>query len=688
MSSPPRSWPLATIRYGIWLACIASSLLTTKALMVGGMSDRPLTILFAQITSVAIVAMARPSSFDVKTGRQPIRSTSQASKIGMAWFIILVALDSGCLIVAYKILRFSGSLPGAVMLLSISGLQMLHVSRGRALPDSASRYVLLLIGCSFIVLGDFRLNKTSRDLSVVWLVLSAFGTLISERRLPHCLHPNEVTDRSKQSLLWTLIPVGLGVLLDEGISFPSRSIEAETIILLLMDIALTNTIWLLSESSFEVQDPDDGGRNTPLTQSRWSNSDLRIHLLFSGAVSLSSWLLRGSAVFVSPVQFIGYLTALAAIVSSPSEDPRRSVSSQSSGGSERELSSHPLENSSRACQHHSNMKLDPSNSGVKHERSRANIVLLPCAAFMLWISFWSLMLANADYREMSATPVDRGYVAPADLDIVVAAYDRPAGDIAQDLNTLLDLPSLQDLSTRVFVYYKGQGSSVWHFELTQALNNRTELLVSRNENKGREGATYLHHITTHWSDLARHTLFLQEHAHDLGLMKQRIADYFVEQTGFMPLSYQGKLWNQCDDIRSNAWPAFAKAVDRTVDLARPLTQCHDLILTYRGQFLVSAARLRGNDRKSYEQLLKDLLDLGSWMHEPEYIEPGITNGNPDSLADPAYGYVLERLWGEILGCSDPRHAYRSPSMLASYVRSVWFGRRFPTEDVQCLDRTA
>lgn len=116
-------------------------------------------------------------------------------------------------------------------------------------------------------------------------------------------------------------------------------------------------------------------------------------------------------------------------------------------------------------------------------------------------------------------------------------------------------------------------------------------------------------------------------------------------------------------------------------MGRPDTACHDLVLTYRGQFLASAARIRGNDKSLYGQLPDGLLDMSSWMHQPEYIERGLTTGTPDFLTDPAFGYVLERLWSGIMGCSSARVAYQSPSLLSSHVRSIWSGQKSPLADV-------
>ena len=112
------------------------------------------------------------------------------------------------------------------------------------------------------------------------------------------------------------------------------------------------------------------------------------------------------------------------------------------------------------------------------------------------------------------------------------------------------------------------------------------------------------------------------------------------------------------------------------------------LLTFRGQFLVSDARIRSNSKAMYTVFLHGLIDAGSWMHAPALLRSPWINAELESLNDPVLGYTIERLWGVIMRCSNRHVAKCSPSLLGSYIRSVWFGQKVTFEDVRCLDDSA
>jgi len=86
-----------------------------------------------------------------------------------------------------------------------------------------------------------------------------------------------------------------------------------------------------------------------------------------------------------------------------------------------------------------------------------------------------------------------------------------------------------------------------------------------------------------------------------------------------------------------------------------------VLLTYKSQFIASAARIRGSSASSNKrkQLFKNLYDAltnpESWAHNfpprsnPKDFIPSV-HSRSDSLQKPYLGYTLERLWGMLMQC--------------------------------------
>lgn len=538
-----------------------------------------------------------------------------------------------------------------------------------------------------ILLWDFRLNMTSRDMSMAWLLLShALGLIpIIASRLDKSLqlsqssqarvHPAQVS----ALIAFAVLLLATVAYLDEGsqpfIGTPTKS----SCLLLAINLFLTASAYSLSDSvsifnKFLPGQP----RGLPKVGDAWTT------LALTGIVSLGSWLVHDRPIYLSPWQFAGYIVALAAsspVFPSFRQAGRRDTEVTTPAVFEHQH--HELENGDHKDDIQNSVNSEsPGGSAQVHRAPHSTVI----CAIAVWLLFGSSMLLKPTELVYPTDNLDLAFNPATDFDIVVAAHDRPGKDIAQDVNALLIPQIMQNRTTRIFVYDKGPQTALLEQDLRKYLSNSTEVFLGKLENQGREGATYLNHITSRWDELAHHTLFIQEHAHDFVLLKQRISDYFVQETGFMSLSYEGKLWKQCDHLSAGSWPGVTSAVSRVSEMVRPGGQCQDPVLTFRGQFLVSSARIRGNDKAVYSELLDQLLDSTSWMYAPVSLRSPWTGSREVSLVDPAFGYTLERLWGVIMRCSNDRIAFQSPSLLGSYVRSVWFGQNVPFEDVQCLDR--
>lgn len=662
------------------LFCFVGSILTSKSLMMNQLKDGPISLLLVQLAAVSVLHFTLLAS-GVATWAPWVRLHPKM-QVNAIRFLTTIATACGYLICAYKTMRFSGSLATAALLLSLQW-KWCNNAPGRITTNpifSVTRWLVFLFGFALVIIWDFRLNVTSRDMSIASLLLSYILAVVL------CyLRRSQVSRESLSSgaSFWPLLMlpiIGLVVFLDET---PRELVHGFTnlaCMLLAVNVLLTITAYVLLIASpaaqYHVVEYNLGSSNT-----------FRMSAL-AGAISLGSWLIPGQPALLSPWQFVGYTVALMACSRGDGDQDAQQPSQ--TGPKYDCLVSLEDQTQNATCPQFTHAPQIQQSVGFV---SYVNLVDLSRTAWtpricviIVWLLFGYASISTEPRKfDYSAAHLDDSFNPAYDLDIVVAAYDRPGVELARNIEDLLNLPNLQSLESRIIVYDKGINSTRLSENLRRLLPNTT-LSVNALDNEGREGGTYLHHITSHWEKLARHTLFIQEQPHDFWLLRQRISDYYAEETGFMSLSYEGKLWKQCQQLEAEHWPSITGSISRVLDMVHPGegNDCLDLVLTYRGQFIASAARIRGNGKRLYTELSTELLDVNSWMHAPPYTQSPWA-GSPDSLVNPTFGYTLERLWGVIMQCSNENLAYRSPSLLASYIRSVWFGQTFPLADVQCLD---
>jgi hypothetical protein len=301
--------------------------------------------------------------------------------------------------------------------------------------------------------------------------------------------------------------------------------------------------------------------------------------------------------------------------------------------------------------------------------SRASYMMI---AFGIWCSF-SYLNFSLDTRtaQNNHTPsLDLSYHSKFDLDIVMSMYDEDPVSVAAMISELRRLPNIANKTTRVLIYFKGKGQDVY----IEALKHRTGATeMIHLPNIGREGESYLYHIISKYDDLAKHTLFLQAHVHNSWELKRRIGHYFVPNTGMLNLGFS----EACDC--NDCWDRFGWHDNVVSGLHQSVynSTCSDILLSYKGQFIVSAQRIRGSDPKIYSALQEALVDPDSWAHKEPYLR-----GRPDSMSAPRFGYTLERLWSILFQCSEMDIVEKCPTLLS--------GTRSGGElsDCQCLDGTA
>jgi hypothetical protein len=235
-------------------------------------------------------------------------------------------------------------------------------------------------------------------------------------------------------------------------------------------------------------------------------------------------------------------------------------------------------------------------------------------------------------------------------------YREPIEDVAHFISSLEHTQHLSDAT--VTIYIKDFDADVNHIRQRTGATRVTKL-----PNIGREGETYLNHITTHWDKLAKHTIFLQADVHNSREFYPRLRNYFdPERTGYLNLGAAETC--HCKDCGDrNFWsdnaglfPQYYARVYNTSSSA-----CEDVSMSYKGQFIASAARIRGIDKAIYHDLRQAFVDENSWAHKPDFLR-----GRPDSMTAPQFGYAMERMWNLVFQCEGMDVAWKCPTMISGW----------------------
>ncbi|KAA8613382.1 repeatdomain containing protein [Pyrenophora tritici-repentis] len=246
-------------------------------------------------------------------------------------------------------------------------------------------------------------------------------------------------------------------------------------------------------------------------------------------------------------------------------------------------------------------------------------------------------------------------------------YKERTEEVATLISNLESMPQMAD--AHVTIYLKD--SEADEQKIKQETNAQE---VIKLPNVGREAETYLNHIVSRWDSLAERTVFLQADVHNPREFYPFFEQYFrTNQTGFLNLGWVGKICNadNCGDRygwqdETSLFPEIQSRIDHSTR--------DRFLLSYKGQFVVSAARIRGIDKAIYDDLRQLLVDENSWAHNEPYLQ-----GRQDSMSQPFFGYTMERIWNLLFQCSDMDIAWRCPTLLS--------GRRpgGSIADCQCFD---
>jgi hypothetical protein len=247
-------------------------------------------------------------------------------------------------------------------------------------------------------------------------------------------------------------------------------------------------------------------------------------------------------------------------------------------------------------------------------------------------------------------------------------YKESTAQVAALISDLRAMPKLNDSYFHVYVKDMAANTS----QLQQQTNAEK---VTKLPNVGREGETFLYHILTQYDTLAQHTMFLQAGVHNRREFSSRIAYYFdSNRTGMLNLGPTGALCS-CDNCGDRfGWADTSHLFPLLHERIYRVAACDSVQLSYKGQFIVSAKRIRGISKPIYVELRDAFVNSTSWAHQQAFLD-----GKENSMSKPYFGYTMERLWNLLFQCSGPEVGWKCPSLLSRWRLGG------SIRDCQCLD---
>jgi hypothetical protein len=298
-------------------------------------------------------------------------------------------------------------------------------------------------------------------------------------------------------------------------------------------------------------------------------------------------------------------------------------------------------------------------------------LLIAAALPAAWLAYFTLNFSEHIHQKtVEAQPIlDLTYAPQMEIEVVVSMYKEPIDQVAHLVSMLRNMTNIGG-DAKVHIYIKDVDADVGEVQQGTGADEVTPL-----PNIGREGETYLKHVLDSWDRLAQQTIFLQADIHNPREVYSRISDYFVPgRTGMLSLGWSGQVCNceSCGD-RFNFWDTthLFPEISNRINNA---TKCNTVLLSYKGQFIASAKRIRGVDKSIYQDLHDAFVNRDSWAHQQEYLR-----GRSDSMSAPIFGYTVERMWNLLFQCNSIEIAWKCPTLLSGHRIGGHVG------DCQCFD---
>ncbi|OAK95161.1 hypothetical protein IQ06DRAFT_310189 [Phaeosphaeriaceae sp. SRC1lsM3a] len=551
-------------------------------------------------------------------------------------------------------------------------LDLIHCSQGVSIRVGLQivRISVLTLACVVILLVEYRLKITFLK-SSLWTMLSA-GTARALRRVASEHDSENLPTRREETFCFLgagsiIAPVWILATQHDPRAFADFKYAPLTV--MIVNAVSTTVALLLGRSiifSLNEDRLDEVVEDSYAALRRWHDG---VVLMIVSGVANCSLVLSIRRSYTSWPQFCCFAIALLCATLGPWRASRdcqpdgevtayELVESMSPTSLEDEEAEHVLRSKVRAQQ-----QCLTTSKSWRHAWSTLGVV----AVALLWAGSVAFNITAPDPKRLPAS-IDRSYEPSLPLEIVLSMYKEPISDVQ---NLLASLKSAHETrKASVTIYTKDESADTEDIKLSTGADSVIQL-----PNIGREGETYLHHITTRWDTLAKHTMYLQADVHFSKTFYTRLRNYFVpDRTGFLNLAFfEPCHCAQCGD--EFWWWDHAKMIPKYfTKIYNSTCGDRDVLLSYTGSFIASAARTRGLGKEFFQDLRQALVDRDSWAHGPEYLQ-----GRADSMAAPDFGYTLERMWGLIFQCAEMDVAWKCPSSMS--------GWRFGGDvlDCQCFD---
>ena len=540
-------------------------------------------------------------------------------------------------------------------------------SPGRWSQQELTRVVLSVLACVGVLVVEYRLLVPGLITAILAVLLAglarALRRIVSEQ-VPTTFHTARIN----------ILTCGAGLVITGVIvAFQAEDtwtgflavLKLRHLPLLFANAVVTAAAILTGQSIFFPLDKLDTYLTTSRTHLVWSYFVIPMFMVASIGLAMTLSLRRS---YMSSYQFIFFSLSALSIVGAPNWN--------NAGNAPKRYQSVVGSADLPIVDHDGDFDLEPLQATQVTMAKRPWQIVLDCRYLsllllpFLWIPYQMLNFSENIYQAPHKvyTILDHQYTPNKDLEVVISMYKEPVEDVVKLITTLRLMPNLRE--TPVRIYIKDSEADV---SKIQARTKANKVIIL--PNVGREGETYLNHILNNWDTLARQTVFLQADVHNPREFYPRISTYFdPARTGMLSLGWSGNVCacGDCGDRFGfqDTTHLFPHIHDRINNSSR----CENMLLSYKGQFIVSAKRIRGIDKSIYQGLHDAFTDEKSWAHQEAYLQ-----GRPDSMSAPILGYAVERIWNLLFQCNDMDVAWKCPSLLS--------GNRLggSIQDCQCFD---